>query len=147
MEYRESRARVPLEDARLRAQKSVRRVDDGVQVNPVSVDYRNLTEEEGARPGVFRSDSAIDPDMQRHEGWRPSGSYSTSVHNEGDGKRTNAWNRRMVMDDETEYDHAVRHATGDASRYRSGRPRLILAKLVPAEFRDGADDGYETHGN
>ncbi|MFE3861089.1 hypothetical protein ACFXPT_11730 [Streptomyces goshikiensis] len=146
MEYRDSRARVPLDDdAKRAAQKSTIK-DHTPQVNPITPESHYLTEEDGYRPGVFRSDPQIHTDMQH--GWRPSGSYSTSVSNDPTpGKQANAWNRRMVIDDESEYGHAVRQSTGDDSLYyRIGRPKMAIL-TVPAEFRDGADDGYEEpHG-
>ncbi|KJY37093.1 hypothetical protein [Streptomyces katrae] len=143
MEYRESRARVPLEDAKRQAQKSVHRVDGGVQVNPITMDYRQLTEEEGARPGVFTSESVIHPAVQGHDGARPTGSYSTSVYNEGGGKMTNNHTRRMVMDHDRSIESALRQADGtDSLYYRSGRAKLSVA-MAPAEFRSGAGDAYE----
>ncbi|MGW2038697.1 hypothetical protein [Streptomyces virginiae] len=140
MQYR---APVPLDDKRA-AQKSTRHLDAGVQVNPVHAEQGYLSESDGYRPGTFRSDSFMDPEMQRHDGWRPSGSYSTSVHNDPTpGKYTNPHTRRMVMDDDTEYGHAVRRSTGDDRLYyRSGRAKLGVA-TVPAEFVEGAEAGRE----
>ncbi|MER8047118.1 hypothetical protein [Streptomyces sp. NPDC094032] len=80
MEYRQTRARVPLLDTKSRAQKSVNR-DVGLQENPVTSEYRDMTPDDGYRPGVFRSDVMLHPDMQRHDGWRPAGSFSPSSYN------------------------------------------------------------------
>ncbi|MFG2999776.1 hypothetical protein [Streptomyces sp. NPDC048340] len=138
MEYRESRVRVPLDDKKA-AQKSVSR-EMPPQVNPIRSERRDLTWEDGARPGVPHSAYEIHPDVQRRDGARLSGSYSTILHN--DHPREN-WSRRMRMDDSTEYGHAMRRATGtDAYYYRNGRPKLSVAG-VPAEFRNGLEAGYE----
>ncbi|WP_405832456.1 hypothetical protein [Streptomyces sp. NBC_00105] len=95
------------------------------------------------RPGRPDSEHQLNPAMQHPQGWRPSGSWSTSVHNAGEGKQTSG-TRRATVTDETEYGHAVRHTTGDDSLYyRSGRAKLGGA--VMPEFRDGSDDGYEEH--
>ncbi|WP_060178003.1 hypothetical protein [Streptomyces sp. IMTB 1903] len=135
MEYRESRARVPLDDdAKRAAQKSTIK-DHAPQVNPITMESRQLTEEEGHRPGCFSSEMVMDPDMQRPDGWRPSGSYSPSSVNTEE-RESRRWARRMVVDDASEYGHAVRRATGnDSLYYRSGRPKLGVSVI----FRDGAE--------
>ncbi|OEJ34181.1 hypothetical protein [Streptomyces subrutilus] len=113
--------------------------DSPPQVSPVHFRERTLTEADGYRPGTWRSDYQLNPEMSRPDGpdaWRPSGSYSTSVHNEG----RSSWTRRMVMDDESEYGHYERTQTGDNSLYyRSGRPKLGVA-MTPAEFRAAAEE-------
>ncbi|MGW2587209.1 hypothetical protein ACWCYZ_39025 [Streptomyces virginiae] len=93
------------------------------------------------RPGRPDSEHQLNPEMSRRDGWRPSGSWSTSVHNAGEGKQTSG-TRRATVTDETEYGHAVRHTTGDDSLYyRSGRPKMGIA--VSPEFVRGAVAGYK----
>ncbi|MFI1975431.1 hypothetical protein [Streptomyces wedmorensis] len=40
-----------------------------------------MTYSEGYRPGVPNSAYTLHPDMQRHDGWRPAGSFSPSAYN------------------------------------------------------------------
>ncbi|MFF3085620.1 hypothetical protein ACFVRB_11285 [Streptomyces nojiriensis] len=95
------------------------------------------------RPGRPDSEHQLNEAMQNPQGWRPSGSWPTSVHNDPTpGKQTNPWNRRMVMDDESEYGHYERTQTGDnAHYYRSGRAKNAVA-VEPPQFVEGAKDGY-----
>ncbi|WP_030732184.1 hypothetical protein [Streptomyces sp. NRRL S-237] len=110
--------------------------DSPPQVSPVHFGERTLTEADGYRPGTWRSDYQLNPEMSRPDGWRPSGSFSTSAYTEG----RSPWTRRMVMDDASEYKHAVHRSTGDdLLYYRSGRPKLGVA-MTPAEFREAAEE-------
>ncbi|AXE23532.1 hypothetical protein C0216_08705 [Streptomyces globosus] len=123
------------------AQSKVNR-DPDVQVNPVQAEHGHVTEIEGHSPGCFRSDMALDPEMQCPDGRRPSGSYSPSSVNTEE-KESRRWTRRMVVDDASEYGHAVRRADGDADLYyRSGRAKLAVT-MVPAEFQEGVETGRE----
>ncbi|MFB7517233.1 hypothetical protein [Streptomyces sp. NPDC056144] len=147
MRYRDTSSRVPLDEKRA-TQKSVTR-DSALQENPPTSNIRNMKSEEGYRPGAFSSETAIHPDIARPDGWRPAGSFSgSSVNEDHPGKMTNAWNRRMVVDDWSDHDYAMGCYTDPthASRYyRSGRPKLGGA--VVQEFGEGVEAGFEEpHG-
>lgn len=123
MRYRSTETRIPL-DPKRDAQRSVSR-EVAPQVNPIRSETRTLSEIDGYRPGVFSSESMMHPDMQRVDGWHPSGSYSPSSRNGSDN----------VHDDAPAY------------YYRSGRPKLSIA-TVPVEFHEGAEAGHEDpHGH
>ncbi|MGW3371721.1 hypothetical protein [Streptomyces hydrogenans] len=143
MEYRETRARVPLDDEKHRAQKSVNR-DVRLHPSPFSYEIRDSTHEEGYRPGAFTSEPSIHPDITSG-GWRPSGSFSVSVINDDTpGKKMQPWNRRMVLNDWSDQDYAMGCYTDPthASRfYRSGLPKLGGA--VVQEFAEGVEAGSE----
>ncbi|MEU9857267.1 hypothetical protein [Streptomyces sp. NPDC047974] len=142
MEYRQTRARVPLDDAKRRAQKSVNR-DTALQENPITAELRDMTED-GYRPGAFTSEPSLHPDIARPDGWRPAGSFSISaINDDTPGKKTNAWTRRMVVDDWSDHDSMGSYADPThASRfYRSGQPKLGGA--VVHEFGEGVEAGYE----
>ncbi|MFG2984944.1 hypothetical protein ACGFYQ_27420 [Streptomyces sp. NPDC048258] len=118
--------RYRVDDAITAAQKSTIK-DSPPQKNPLPLqENRRLSEAEGYRPGVDDSHHQLNPAMQSRDGWRPSGSWSTSVHNEG----RDPWTRRMVMNEQTE-------CIPDAHYYRSGRPKMSIA------FVQGAAAGYD----
>ncbi|WP_019885869.1 hypothetical protein [Streptomyces purpureus] len=102
MKYRDTSTRVPLDEKR-EAQKSVVR-DSALQENPVRVEIYDVHEADGHRPGAAHSAYTLTEDMQRHDGYRPAGSFSPSSRNIG-GRQTGRWTRRMVVDDGDEREH------------------------------------------
>ncbi|MFC9296940.1 hypothetical protein ACFTWH_08475 [Streptomyces sp. NPDC057011] len=147
MNARNQGVRVPMDDSPDRARRTV---DELLcQAHAPSINnFRFADDDPYHRPGVDYSQWGLHPDMQRPDtrenpAVRPCGSYSTSVRNEGEGKMTNAHTRRMVVDDSTEYDAAVRHYYGDTSRYRSGAVKQNSGALVNRQFVGGAESGYK----
>ncbi|RST00365.1 hypothetical protein EF910_32025 [Streptomyces sp. WAC07149] len=137
------RWRMPDGDPKLAAQKSTKK-DLPPQENPVSSGNFRLEEIDGYRPGTFRSDSVMHPDVESGA-WRPSGSYSPSVFNVGEGKRT-AESRKAVLNDDTEYDYALgcyQDPSHASHTYRSGRPKRSGAARVNRQFLGGAESGYK----
>ncbi|MER6213611.1 hypothetical protein ABT213_06080 [Streptomyces sp. NPDC001674] len=112
-----------------------RTVEDllGQAYAPSTNTHRFAADDPYNRPGQPDSAHQLHPDMQRVDGWRPSGSWSTSVVSEG----RSPWHRNMVVDGWTENDHWERTQNGDNSRYRSGRP-----KSASGQFLGGAMSGY-----